>query len=848
VTKEIMPEFTYKRIDDKTVQVTITGDHLETTEQPGSSEQPVLVILDRSYSMGGSRIRHALDALRTLVRRGSIHLISYDDRVEDHGIIPMDGEVPRISSRGSTYFTQVWDYVTRLDYEGPIIFMTDGEDNGSPKFHDVQHERMKFLPGVQIFAVAIEAQADTSALLELTRICAIPGEFALFSSTGESSETYTSEANWLADRVFSVQKIEFRGKEYILPSGGFLDLYIEDTEMDVPAGDMRDRIAYLTHRTDLAVKMGMQCSMREIQELRSEVERIFLAAKNYPNRSELRRSLEPVNALIRQFLELRHNNMTISNADLAKIAIASRDLRTGSKFQRRVAERQETSLKKIEEDDHTLADLAKDFDPKTIPDEVNKQFVGFAGDDPRTVCEEGGALGLVFHTQSGEPVTVDPTHPSFEITQVGVSLVSAEEFFAAANFRADKDGQVSFDSPVMPDGGRIQVNSILPLFIHPEHWKFARLWATRCASHAMTRDPTIGTVSHTFYAYLALWNALRSAESQFHRDLAADVLQVLKHLPMPLPTPEKFTSEVASRVPDSVPRLNLMTLAYEALFPSAHEDFPLMSLYIREEAFRREKHDVQTVLQKYIGMPPKLHDIVRDYLLVHAPKKQTSVSLDVLIARARDVGRQDALAALHRAGNTDPVQSNGVVLTAESVEACIQDFYAHLGDLQIILSKVQAARGHNSTDHVNGYRDYFVLDEATLENIWKDVCVKYASEACRKELNQANYANQSDTISRLGNATDLEWLALVMAKCEIKSNISQFANEAQTPAHVAMLTRSTFDAGKLLGLDHPWHVPAIDWTPAKVSRGRKRNSSIRRLHPEVRRAKTVWTERGIWPY
>lgn len=785
----------YVRVNERIVKATLT-----LPEDAVGSQAP-LVVLDRSGSMAGSRIRHCCGALEMLLKLGPVRLITYNDRATDHGVC---ARLPDIRAEGYTDFCAAWEAVIQSGdaAAGPVIFMTDGEDRASPSFVSRRAFFMQRLPKTtQIFCVGIESESNTQALLDLAKASPIAGEYTFFSA---KLHNYTEEAQLLARQTFA-EPVEFRGAHYHVGREP-VDVYFEDADGQYPRSSTAP-IDYVAYRADALVKRGTEAPLAELQALHDEAQALFTEAGRLmrTERKLQRQRLMPVFQLITQFYELRHKNHVISHEQLAQLALKARDARS-SRFAKLAVNRAERNLAKLSKQDAELEALASKLDAAALaklPQLLRDEQCVVSCKSAAELLADADCIGVGLRCNAREVCIADAT--LLEVQEVGASMMGCGDFLEAREWAADEWG-LSFQQPirVLSDGARVNVNAVLPLYLCPEHWELAQHWVDRMAADAACRDPTQGSRAHTFYTYLLAWRAARpqsrAPDDHFAR-VAEELRQVLKRLSLAVPTPEQFLS-IEQRLPDVTRSLPLLALAYEALELAPP---PAFALLCAEEQLRRDAQPVD--MAELCRVPEAL---IAPYVEANLPRGAASaVPWSALRATLSGLGRADAVAALDSlaAAGHDTTKPLAEVPDAQRfatppVRHCLPD--SGISAERAALMALQAWRHPKASDCAAHYEPLYALDEAAIAERWRRACVEHLELRRQNALSAALQALHKSTVDQdlrtLEHASLLEWAAVLHAHCYIGRNVNEYACAARRLEHVEMLCGGRCDVGALLGV------------------------------------------------
>lgn len=814
----------FKRVNVSTVKATL--NKIEDFKRAGSGAIfPPIVVLDTSGSMGGKRITDCLNAIKRILEKvGKIHLITYDKYSHDRGEITI---LPRIEAGGQTYFKAAYDQILNVISSRKdniqIVFLTDGEDGSSNTTGEIQWFKTKLQNyRCVIHTIGIESGSHTQNMIDLSKCGTVEGTYGYFSN---SMQSYETEADRLINILGSTSEIVFKNSKYFLGSDP-LEIYFEDCEQIYENGDQCDKVDFLAYQVNKLIEKGTKTTLHQIQECRNKAQEIFLdSGKLLRNeRKNVRNSLQPIHKMIDEFYQLI-NSGSISHEKLAKLNVAARDARS-SKFTKKIVDRLDKNLEIIENEDKKIQELTEEFRNNPLDSADFKDLTCMLSCmTVEELLKDGSCMGIGIQAIVREACIVDPT--LLKIEGLSTSCFGCGEFLEAAEYSCNKN-EISYGSVtnVVVDSSRKPVSGVLPLFINEDHWKMAKLYVRRMASHLCCKDPVVGTARTVFYTYLHTYVFCKNQAGEFYENMSEELLKTLVKIQEcfrgTIPYPETFCKNIQCRMPDQIPSIPLYLEACEAL-KDRDPKFCLENFskqfenYIFEETLRRQKLDFN--IQNFCKMDKKYW--ITPFVDANTPTKDNNIFGN--IRRFLMINYPNAIPFLDEKigfieygkgskNNVEVPDPENYVL--EINEESIRDINLDLPNCFKALIKLQASELKGVSDYVQNYKDIFKLDVEEVEKILKSKMVDHINLIRKSRLseviNNNNSAGTTEMINKLRNGVSLlERVAIMHGNCYVGRNIMEYGLTAETFEEVKMMILGKYDLAPLIDYFDPIIVPTV---------------------------------------
>ena len=810
----------YTRVNEKIVKAT-----LALADQTSQEVTVPILVLDTSGSMGGSRIKNCLASAKRFIKEcGSIHLLTYDTRGHDHGIISDESELEKIRASGGTYFRAAYETIVNITSdEGrvyQIIFFTDGEDTMSgsvPADREWLKSKLKGKKCV-IHTIGIESQSHTQHMLDLSRCGSSDGTYGYFSTRVENS--YSSEVDRLIADLTPKAEVHFHGQNYLIGSRP-VEVYLEDSESDIGEPDTFAAIDYLSYCADQLIRKGNKASIDEIEEIRAHAQTIFNDSGREPRlkRKMLRERPSIVYDLVGEFFKMM-NGRNITHEKLALLSVSARNARS-DRFTKKVVNRTDQNIAVIEREDRDLLLLTEELSRADLGNQPDELVCMISCMNTSELLGDGDCIGIGIRATARETCIVDPT--LLQVDGISTSNFGCSAFLEAAQYAVKyKDVQYGDSTNVILDSSRMEVSGVLPLYLNETHWKVAKLYLRRMAGHLCCKDPLLGTNRVIFYSYLHAYRFCRSQDGEFFGRMAGllrDTLErVYEKMPNIIPTPDSFCDSISQRMPDSVPSIPLLEEAYSALSLASSRKF--LKNYIVEEELRRKKFFIQ--IQDLCVIP---HDTwITPFVRANSPNLSNAIFGNILSYVKSNY--PDAFPLLENTISGESQQTPSAetvdvpVIDPEtyspviSLPGWMDNMFVDLSPERRALIAFQVCALSNVTSCIENYRDIFAMTEEDVHSALKDRAVDYIELRRTSELTSAitssrKNATRYHTSRLLQGVSLLERVAILHGNCYIGRNISEFVGTATTPEELKMLVSGSYDIAPLINSKHPVIVPTV---------------------------------------
>lgn len=810
----------YKRVTSTTVKATLT---LNSNESKAPTSIPIIV-LDRSGSMAGSRIRDCVGAVRHILSKiGRARLITYESNAQDHGFI---SDITQVSTGGLTSFRAAYDKIIEVmnKSNGPfqVIFLTDGEDTVSGRIHgQVDKDRAQLKKQLMgktcvIHTIGIEADSDTQHMLDLSRCGSSEGTYGYFS---KNINSYIDEAERLVKILGCMVEIKFRGTKYFLGSDPVVS-FITDTETECGVPDTIDEIEYLAFNANDLIRQGTNAQLKDVQALRDHAQQIFEAAGRQPRvaRKMLRERLTPIHELINEFYQMA-NTRNVTHEKLALLNVAARNARS-NRFTKKVVDRTEQNLAIIQREDSDLLALTSDIAKLNLDDQPEALSCTLSCMSIPDLLRDGDCIGIGVRATVREACIVDPT--LLQVDGISTSQFGCAAFLEAAEYASrNTNVQYGASTNVVMDSSRTAVSGVLPLYLNPTHWRVAKLYLRRMAGHLCCKDPILGTNRVTFYTYLHVYRYCRLQKGEFYTRMTGLVRETLEKvyemMPSMIPAPNTFCGVIAQRMPDVVPSITLLEEAYLAL--SLPCDRPFLREYMVEEKLRRKKNKIE------IGDIFSINEDhwIRPFVQANTPNESSGVYTKLISyvsthsnaidALNRTIGsiEQDAESSTENSVQVPDVDTYEPIIL---IPKWMEGLFGDLSEKRRAVIALQVSDLVNMTDCVNRYKDMFHMSDEAIHKIIKDKAVDHIKTRRSSELTSIIDAMRRDSTSahtaRLRRGVSLlERVAILHGNCYIGRNISEFALTATNLDELKMLVTGKHDIGPLIGHNEPVLIDTV---------------------------------------
>jgi hypothetical protein len=510
----------------------------------------LVLVLDRSGSMGGSPIEDSKIAMKNIVdqtpRDVKITLVTFDNNAQAYNPKNHDEAKRLITSfhtGGSTSFSAAIDTITaNIDTSKTdinIVFLTDGQDNASGGSYysyggsgkttiesSISKLKTKITgKNTKVYSLGFSSGHDAKFLGELTNI---GSEMGLFQYVRNSSEITKSIVPILG--LMSEEKIEFEinstkismtrddegiitgrlitqmdfaktvkykfeyDKKFYTGSIAFEDVELPLNETVNIIGDqIRESIknGILTLKTN---PDSMKRAISEVKESESYLEKIRKDAQRLPRliRKNVINSINDIYPMTAEFYRLTSvgNARSMGNDTIAKLnEIAySGQLKRGN--QKRLDKRAEVNVEKFkdfEKDALKIVDENSDF---SVPDDFKDVTDFLSQMGVVDSFKDGDCMCITLRVARKENAVNDPS--KLKIIEIYSSFMSAGSFQDAVsmvNPGSMGDFNAASSAFVIKGEGNNEISAVFPLYINDTHWKMAKVHMRQILGLITTLDP-----------------------------------------------------------------------------------------------------------------------------------------------------------------------------------------------------------------------------------------------------------------------------------------------------------------------------------------------------------------------
>ena len=512
----------------------------------------LILVLDRSGSMGGSPIEDSKKAMISMVndtpRDVKITLVTFDHSAQSYNPMNHD-EAKRIingfRTGGSTSFSNAITEISRnIDPSKSdinIVFLTDGQDNASGGGSYYSSSRSSGKDAIStsistlkskmigkntfVYTLGFSSGHDAKFLGELTNIGSNMGLFqyvrnsaaiadsivpimGLMSEEKIDCEINSTKINMvrnddgtitgklITDVVFAdtiPYKIEVGGK-YYRGTVKFenIELPLNET-VDIIGNQIRDMIrkGILTLQTN---PDSLKRAIAEVKISEGHLEKVRADAQKLPRllRKSVINAINDIYPMTHEFYRLASgvNARNIGNDTIAKLnEIAySGQLKRGT--QKRLDKRSEANADKFKGIETEALKIIADNSDFIVPDEFADMTDFLTCMSIEDTFKDGDCMCITLRVSRKENAINDSS--KLKIIEIYSSVMSSSSFQDAV-IHANPGSMGDFDAAsrafVIKGEGNNEISAIFPMFINEAHWKMSKVYLRQILGLITTLDP-----------------------------------------------------------------------------------------------------------------------------------------------------------------------------------------------------------------------------------------------------------------------------------------------------------------------------------------------------------------------